>query len=959
MALARLVSPVLVGRDGELDLLLAAATDPPALALVEGEAGIGKTRLVEELLARPELRAHHRLVGRSHQLSEPFPLGPVMEALREARPAPAALNPVVGALRPHLPELSPRLPTPPDPIGDPRAERHRVFRAVRELLHALGHCVLVLEDLHWADRATLELVRFLVPQLPSGLTLVCTYRRGDLPEDSSLPGLSGHLASEARGAHVALRPLDTDQVRAQVATILGIDEVSKEFAEYLVASSGGLPFAVEEILKLLESREDLVRLDGLWVRRSLEELEVPAALQDSLLERLAGLSPEAQDVVRAAAILGVPSTDAALLVVAALPDEPATRGLTEALSSALLLEVSEAHFGFRHVLARQAVEEAIPSPLRRRLHLRAARLLEAAEPKQLARLAHHYRAAGATRKWIRYAEAAADRAKSLEDDATAFRFLKEAVSVDGLAPATRGRLAAKLATHGLHCLAHTEAIEVLSRLLEDETLPAGHRGQVRLSLAVLLYQAGDTSAFFSETARALDDLSGRPALAARAMAKLGLPWNDEWPMEEHLRWLDRAAKTARGTKDREVKMIVADHLAVTLLSFGDPEGWRAVEKIPPPSTAAEETKHAVAACVNLSDAALHLGHYARAGEFIRKGFRLAAESGFARGATALTMNELQLDWLAGNWRGLEARARSLAEAMEDWPHMRAVAETVLGLLSIAQGKAAFAVRVLEPLSGDFPGGVVTRTWVVGGLGRIRLAQGKAGSALDGAADVLGIVRRKGVWAWATEVAPVTVEALLQTGRRAEAGEVTHEFEEGLAGRDAPAASAALMVCSALLADAEGEASRAAGRYLDAERAWLALPRPYEAARAKAAAGRRLLGGGDESGGELLVEAADAFRKLGASWDAAGVRRLLREHGILPPNRRGRKGYGDQLSPREAEVARLAGEGLGNREIALALFLSPKTVEKHVAAAMRKVGASSRDELPGSADAAPPPVGAHL
>jgi ATP/maltotriose-dependent transcriptional regulator MalT len=910
------------------------------LVVVEGEPGVGKTCLVEEFLGLPELDGRRCYLGRSQQLSEPFPLGPLVDALRDAVLLPNDLSPVVGAVRPLLPELADRLPAPPEPLGDPRAERHRLFRGLRELLEALGASVLVLEDLHWADQATVEFVRFLVPQIPSGLTLVCTYRREDLVEDSPLPALSGRLSSGVLGVHLALRPLHEHEVRDLIASILGT-EVSEEFAAYLLEGSGGLPFAVEELLQLLEDREDLVHLDGLWVRRSLDEIEVPTALQDSLLERLGRLGPDAQDVVRAAAVLARPSTEDELAAVAGLLPERAADGLAESLATGLLRDAGGV-YAFRHVLSRQAVEDAIASPLRRRLHLRAAAALEAVDPKPLVRLAHHYKAAGETEKWIRYAEAAAERARSLQDDATAFALLKEALSVDGLSPAKTGRLAIELATHALHCLAHTEAIEILRRLLDDEPLPADLCGEVRLSLARLLYQAGDTPARYDEIIRALDDLGSRPGLAARAMASLALPWNKEWAVDAHLHWLDRAMRAADTSEDGLVRMSVAGDRAVTLLSFGDPAGWEAVEELPRPGAAAEETKQAVRACINLSDATLHLGRYESSAEFIRDGLELSARSGYARGTTALTLNKIQLDWVTGRWDDLESRARTHVQAMEDWPQPRAVAETVLALLLLARGEVRDSAQLLDGLCAAFPGPVVGLTSAAGGLARIRLAEGKSQLALDEATKALGIVERKGIWAWATDLAPVAVEALVELGRVDEALSLTDRFATGLERRDAPAASASLLVCRAVLAEAEGDEDRAALDFLAAEDAWGALPRPYEATRARESAGS--LAARTRGDSSLLVEAMEAFLRLGATWDAARVRHSLQAHGAIPPTRRGRKGYGDELSPREAEVAGLAAAGLANREIAVTLFLSPKTVEKHVAAAIRKLGVSSRSEL---------------
>jgi DNA-binding NarL/FixJ family response regulator len=940
----RLTSPILVGRDDELSLLLEAATSPPAFAAVEGEAGVGKTRLVEELMARPELQDRGRHVGRCHQLSEPFLLGPVVDAVRGAAPAPRPFTAVVGALRPLLPELADRLPPPPDPLGDPRAERHRLFRAVRELLHALGPSVLVLEDVHWADQATVELVRFLVPQLPPNLTLVCTYRREDLADRSPLPGLAGHLPSGARGVRVTLPPLDRGQLHALVATILDVEDVSREFADCLLESSGGLPFAVEEILKLLEDRKDLVHRNRVWVRRRLEEIEVPAVLQDSLLERLGRLSPDAQEVVRAAAVLGTPGAEHIVLGVAARPAERGARALADALSAAMLVESSRGLYGFRHALARQAVENAIPSPVRQRLHLRAARALEGVRPKPLARLAHHYRAGGDAKRWVRYAEAAAEHAAAMHDDATAYGLLKEALAVPGLPPSARARLGSKLAIHAIYSLNHEEAIAVLRHLVGDGTLPRGLRGEVRFSLGTLLLEAGELACSYAEIARSVDELVRRPDLQARSMAHLAQPWaSADVRVEEHLRWLDQAVRAAAGSNDPEVRTKVAVDRAVTLLAFGDPRCWEAVEEIPRPGAGAGEMRQAVRACNNVADAMLHLGHYRRAEEVIREGLRVAGVASYARGATALHITWVELDWVLGNWDGLRDRARSSADEAEDWAIFRGDVETVLGLVLLAQGEVRPALRRLDALARQRSTTPAFLPWAAGGVARIRLAQGKPDAALNATAGALDIVQRKGVWNWATDVAPAAVEALLAADRRADATRLRHEFAEGLQRRGAPAASAALAVCDALLMDDDG----AAEAHLAAEQAWLALPRPYEAAMARERAGRCLLVAGAERGPELLVEAMDAFRALGAAWDAARVRRTLQAHGVIPPNRRGRRGYGGELSPREAQVAELAAAGLNNGDIGLALFLSRKTVEKHLTSAMRKLDVSARTELPGA------------
>ena len=501
-----------MGREEELAALLAAAGQPPALVLVEGEAGVGKTRLVQELLRASELESRQLCSGGCQQLAEPFPLGPVLDALRGSRPVRTQLSPVTGALAPLLPELAPVLPPPPEALGDRRAERHRLFRALRELLGALGRSVLVLEDLHWADEQTAEFLRFLCPQLPPDLTLVCTYRREDVLAPSPFLALTARLPKETVPLELELRPLDRNEVRVLAGEILHAETISEEFADYLFQGSGGLPFAVEEVLRLLENREDLVQRRGAWVRRSLDDLAVPRAMREFVLERLGKLQPSTQALVRAAAVVGVPASESLLARVAELRKGRTEGAFAEALAAVLLVEAREDRFCLRHELARQAVEEALPSPLRRRLHLRAAQALERERPKPLARLAHHYRAAGKTKEWTYYAEAAADRARSLDDAVTAYRYLQEAIAVETLPPARRARLAIKFLIEAFDSFAQKDAADVVRPLLAEESLsPAPVASSGCISVAF--------SARSARTPRAMRSSARRSTSCVR-----NLPW---------------------------------------------------------------------------------------------------------------------------------------------------------------------------------------------------------------------------------------------------------------------------------------------------------------------------------------------------------------------------------------------------------------------------------------------------
>ncbi|WP_433376721.1 AAA family ATPase [Streptosporangium sp. CA-115845] len=268
----RVISPILVGRDMELRRLLAAVRRPPAVVMIEGEAGIGKTRLVGELAAEDELRDRPPLVGGCAQIREPFPLGPVVEALRGAagRFPAVGLSPVTGALHPLLPELAAVLPAAPSPLDAPAGLRHRVFRGLTELLGALGQVVLVLEDLHWADEQTIEFLGYLLADPPPGLGLVLTFRGEEA--GPGLRALTARLRPELTHTHLVLAPLDAAHTNELTASILGTAQVSEEFAAYLCERTSGLPYAIQELVALLRARGTLVQRGARWARKTLDDL---------------------------------------------------------------------------------------------------------------------------------------------------------------------------------------------------------------------------------------------------------------------------------------------------------------------------------------------------------------------------------------------------------------------------------------------------------------------------------------------------------------------------------------------------------------------------------------------------------------------------------------------------------------------------------------------------------------
>jgi len=952
-----LASPIFIGREPELHSLIELATRPPGVAVVEGEAGVGKTRLVRELIDHPSVAKRRIIVGRCYPMRDPFPLGPVIEALQgtEGLPPSAPLSAVAGAVRPLLPELGRHLPRRPPPLDDPQAERHRLFRGLRELLGALGPTVCVLEDLHWADEGTLELLPFLVFNQPETLMLVLTHRSEEPSRCSWIQAsLARDLGATSRTI-IELASLSWKEVRRLVSAILGTEDVSEEFACALHARTGGIPFAVEEVVRLLRERGEVALVNGPSPGRALARLDVPPGLRRSVIERIGSLGPDARLMAGAAAVLGRPGREELMAKLAGLGPRRGAKAIISALSCAVLEEKQEGLYGFRHPLAAQAVYEQIPGPERRRLHLRAAQALESGrEPRPLGQVAHHYKQAGRVRQCLRYAEAAAEAASSQGDDRTAVRILQDVLVAAELPRATRTRMALKLGEAA--CLGRIPgvAIPFLREALDNGPLPAGVRGELRFSLGRVLWSAGELSSAFDEMTRAAEELRARPGRAAAVMVVLAAADSRMHANGDgQLLQLDRASGLAHD--DPAVQVAVRAARAYVLLYRGDPAGWRVVQDLPWSASSLQQRRALLWACSTyLPQVAVRLGYYRRADSLLREGVRISHEMDHGRFAVELATRRAWLDWSSGRWQGLEATARELMDASLELPGRLASSELTLAWLLLVRGELNAAERsfqsVLEFVRTRAPAPLATS---MTGLATIQLARGDPDRARELATQALVTIREKGLWTCASTLAPIAVDALVACGRTAEAGDVTREYGRGLRGRDAPAARAALAVCRGALAQAENRRDVAIDHFAQAERAWRRLPAPYQAAKARERRGWCLLGQAGERGSDQLLDALVELDTLGAAWDAARVRAGLRNHGLSAPHpsRRGRPAYGKGLSPREAEVARLAAGGETNKEIAKVLFISPRTVEKHVASALMKRRVASRRDL--TAEPSPP------
>jgi DNA-binding NarL/FixJ family response regulator len=922
---------------------------------VEGEAGVGKTRLVGEALRTTEASERRILVGRCHPIRESFPLGPVVEAVRGLGRdlAGIMLGPVAGAVRGLLPELADRLPAAPEPLDDRLAERHRVFRGLAELLGALGPSVLVLEDLHWADEQTADFVNYLLADPLPELVVVLTFRGEQA--SPTVRALDARLPDRLTRARLLLDPLNVADTGALMAGILGTDQISDEFASYVWQRTGGLPFAVEEVLALVRALGVLVPgPDGTWSRRALAELGVPAAIRDSTLERVARLPSPCRRIAEAAAVLQtpVPVTIVQQVVwppggIGARPVAGFEAALDQVVRSGLLVEDGRL-VGFRHVLAAEAVYEALSGPSRRALHGQAAKALRMVTPVPLGQVAHHLRHAGQLAEWADAAERAAAQGVAMGHDDEAARLLTDVLRDAPLDTEQRGRLAIMLGRAAIEALHAPDAAALLEQTLEPEAgMPRPTRGELRFYLAVMLNRTGtDLDRQRQLLTDAVADLDHRPDLRAWAMVSLGIATSTDVPLAEDLYWLHRAVDLAAGLDDPLVKVFVLGLAGAVLLEAGDP-GWRPLADRVPDIVGDEprSRREANAYCV-IGMSACYAGDLETASTFMFKARTAPVLNDDRRLELIVRSGAALLDYCRGDWDGLDTEADALHGELTDYPTFSIDVDIVAGCLALAHGHLDEAGRRLHTvlnLCRELGGHGPQAPFAAAAVFRLAVARGDHDTGISHLRAVQDTLATKGQWAPIVRVLPAAVDLLIAAGAELDALALTDRAEKNLRNLDAPLGSAALTHARGLLAAAAGDPPTAARLLLAAAEQYSQRLCRYDAAQATEAAAHNLLAAGDPKAGAALRTAAADFRTMGASWDVARAARLGRQHGIrlAAPHRGGRRGYGTRLSPRERQVAELAAAGQTNKEISEELFLSPNTVDIHISAVLRKLGVRSR------------------
>jgi tetratricopeptide (TPR) repeat protein len=447
--LGSLPSSALVARDAEMGSILASvdavADGKGRVVMLAGEPGIGKTRLAQEVTRLAHGRDFLIATGRCYEQQQSVAYYPFLEALATAySAAPARVRSQATHRWPYLGRLLPDLLGSATPaFSDSQEEQLRLFRAVTGFLQAIAAEVplaLLLDDLHWADGASLDLLQHLARNTHGNRILVLgTYRDVDVSADHPLEAALRDLGREQLLERVPVRRLGEDGTAALIAEIVGEIQAGTEFANLLHRRTDGNPYFTQQVLRVLIDNGSVYRQDGHWERRAVEEIDVPESVRSVIGQRVSRLSEDTQEILREASVLGQSFNFDDLLAMKS-PDGTTPQvedevdvALTEATAMGLVRTSGKEDYSFDHALTQQALYAALSPRRRRRLHLAAGealeRLPERKRAQRVAELAWQFHQGDDPEKALSYSILAGDQAEEVFAHGEAERHYREALDL--------------------------------------------------------------------------------------------------------------------------------------------------------------------------------------------------------------------------------------------------------------------------------------------------------------------------------------------------------------------------------------------------------------------------------------------------------------------------------------------------------------------------------------------------
>jgi DNA-binding CsgD family transcriptional regulator len=915
----------LIGRSSELralhQLADAAGRGRGSLAVLCGEPGIGKTRLVREVLTRCERGGFATFSGAAHEMEHRRPFGVVADALR-VRGAEQGKRAAIGRLL--------RGDTPHGADGDAGVLEFRVSELVLEYVEdiAAGQPVaLVLEDLHWADPSSLVTAHRLAResgQLP--VLLICTLR--PYPERQELRVLLNSLR-ELGALRLDISPL-SGEASAQLATELAGAPPGRALTDRLSGTAGS-PLFIRELVTGLMADGAMEIASGV---AEVAADVLPQSLRLIIRQRFGTLAEETIRVLRIAAALGSSFAVADLAVTTRRPVTELAAVLRPALASGALIEDGD-QLTFRHDLFREVLYEDMPLAVRKPLHREiAASLADAGTSAE--RVAEHLALgadigdAGAV-DWLR--RAAQDAApRSL---AIATELLEQALELCPGDDPGRAAIEAELAVQLISAARGADAEAICRRAIEKAPDPAAAT-PFRVSLARALFNQGR----LVEALAAFRDAAASPELTASVRAHLGA----FAAYASALLRLPGAAEQARAIiatgPPEPTPAVSRAAIAVAELYDGRPD--RALDAL----ADVDETNtpgwfaHLLWCGTALTD----LDRLDESRRVLQTGLRACLDRGAIGVASLYHVNLVCTEFCAGRFDAALAEHEAGMELAEETGHRwRAGTFGLAGVIAVHRGdhtEARRLLRVAESAVEDY-GPQVGDAIPAWGACLLAEACGDRGTSATAAERAWDRRIRGGDHRLLACQGPDTVRVALAAGDRALAERVTADVERAAAQLPSGSRRGAALRCRGLLDDDPQMLAAAVAAFRLGQS-------PLELAFALEDAAERLWRSGDEAQARPLAgKALQLYEDLGAAADSARAQRRLRSAGLRlgVRGRRGRPRRGwDSLTEGELRVVRLIAAGRSNPEIATDIYLTRRTVRAHVSSALRKLDLSSRVEL---------------
>jgi class 3 adenylate cyclase len=578
--ITRAVCRIMVGREEELstleDALLAACRGEGSVVVLAGDAGMGKSRLCTELADRAERIGATVLEGSCSEADIALPYLPFLEAIGNhlSTGESAKLRARLGV---HIQELSKVFPqlaesaSPANNGAETPDARLRLFEAILALLGLASEergLLLIVEDLHWADASTRELLDYITRRLRNRrMLVVATYRRDEMHRKHPLlPTVQGWQRSRLAQL-LELEPLAPDGVAKMVSSIFDNTAVGAEFRDFMHARSEGNPFVLEEMLKAAIDRGDIYRDEADWQRKPISELRIPETVRDSILLRVERLDGGQAEILRCAAILGRSFEYQTLIRLSEQDRMAVETALQTAVQQQLLEEEtgSRGRYRFRHALTQEAIYEDLSAPTRERLHSAAADVLAERADTPKAEVAFHLRNANRWQEAIEVTmeAAAAAEARLGYGEAAALYSLLLPVVTTGV---ERARLLCHLGEAYWMMGTSAKAVEPLEegvRLLTQASQPV-EAARHRLTLGRCYWEGSHPGRARAEYEQALETLqpagpSRDLAVAYIRLAGLHLFNLDPLPAKE---FAEQAIATAIAANDEDMRIWALNFLGL-------------------------------------------------------------------------------------------------------------------------------------------------------------------------------------------------------------------------------------------------------------------------------------------------------------------------------------------------------------------------------------------------------------